>query len=97
MPSKLMGLVVPLLVASIAHARSSFSPARPAGPRGWRALRGGAGEYSFSLTTFSPEGRLEQLEHALACVDGAPPVVALGGADCVVIVFVDPDLGKCKT
>ena len=57
-------------------------------------FRGGAnGDYSFSLTTFSSDGRLEQLESAMACVDQSPPVVAMKGSDCVVIVAVEPDLG----
>lgn len=49
--------------------------------------------HSYSLTTFSPEGRLEQLEHAAAAADAAPPVVAMRGAGCVVVVACEPDLG----
>jgi len=49
--------------------------------------------HSYSLTTFSPEGRLEQLEHAAAAADAAPPVVAMRGAGCVVLVACEPDLG----
>jgi 20S proteasome subunit alpha 2 len=60
-------------------------------------LRGGAGEHSFSLTTFSPEGRLEQLEHAMACIDESPPVVAMTGEGCIVLVAVEPDLGPLVT
>ena len=61
-----------------------------------RALRGGSspsGRHSFSLSTFSPDGRLEQLEHALGACESAPPVVACIGLDCVVVVAVEPELG----
>ena len=40
-------------------------------PRGTSV--GPTSPYSFSLTTFSPEGRLEQIEFAFKAVDGAPP------------------------
>uniref|UniRef100_A0A7S2WTP2 Proteasome endopeptidase complex n=1 Tax=Rhizochromulina marina TaxID=1034831 RepID=A0A7S2WTP2_9STRA len=54
--------------------------------------RGGAnsGDYAFSLTSFNPEGRLEQLDHAFQAVARAPPVLALCGDHCVVLAAVMP-------
>ena len=41
--------------------------------------------YSFSLTTFSPSGKLVQIEYALAAVAGGAPAVGLKAANGVVI------------
>lgn len=80
-----------MLAFGLASSRSPIPPRKNLSRI--NLIRGGAGEYSFSLTTFSPEGRLEQLEHALACVEGAPPVLAMCGDHCVVIVSTCPYLG----
>ncbi|KAI3389612.1 hypothetical protein SNEBB_007064 [Seison nebaliae] len=41
--------------------------------------------YGFSLTTFSPSGRLVQIEYALAAVGAGAPVVGIKGRNGVVI------------
>uniref|UniRef100_A0A2K6UTS4 Proteasome subunit alpha type n=1 Tax=Saimiri boliviensis boliviensis TaxID=39432 RepID=A0A2K6UTS4_SAIBB len=41
--------------------------------------------YSFSLTTFSPSGRLVQIEYALAAVAGGAPSVGIKAANGVVL------------
>lgn len=38
------------------------------------------GAYSFSLTTFSPSGKLVQIEHALAAVNQGTTSLAIKGA-----------------
>ncbi|KAL3071197.1 hypothetical protein niasHS_011476 [Heterodera schachtii] len=40
--------------------------------------------YSFSLTTFSPSGKLMQIEYALNAVKGSAPSVGTRAKDCVV-------------
>lgn len=40
---------------------------------------GGGGAYSFSLTTFSPSGKLVQIEHALAAVAGGTTSLGIKG------------------
>ena len=43
------------------------------GWRGWRTGRAmGESAYSYSLTTFSPSGKLVQIEYALSAVTKAP-------------------------
>ena len=42
-------------------------------------------QYSFSLTTFSPSGKLGQIEHALAAVTGGKPALGIKCKDGVVI------------
>jgi len=56
-------------------------------------VQASSGQHSFALTTFSPDGRLEQLEHAMEAPRRSPPLVAMCGDDCVVIVSVTPNLG----
>ena len=41
--------------------------------------------YSFSLTTFSPSGKLVQIEYALAAVAGGAPSVGIKAANGVVL------------
>lgn len=41
--------------------------------------------YSFSLTTFSPSGKLVQIEYALKAVDGGAPSVGIKSCDGVVL------------
>lgn len=41
--------------------------------------------YSFSLTTFSPSGKLMQIEYAMNAVKNGPPSVGLKATDCVVL------------
>jgi 20S proteasome subunit alpha 2 len=52
------------------------------------------GSYSFSLTTFSPSGKLGQLEHALNAVTAGVPALGIKAKDGVVIAtekkFVSP-------
>ena len=52
------------------------------------------GNYSFSLTTFSPSGKLGQLEHALNAVTAGVPALGIKAKDGVVIAtekkFVSP-------
>ncbi|XP_055355741.1 proteasome subunit alpha type-2-like [Paramacrobiotus metropolitanus] len=43
------------------------------------------GQYSFSLTTFSPSGKLVQIEYALAAVAAGAPTVGIRAADGVVV------------
>jgi 20S proteasome subunit alpha 2 len=43
------------------------------------------GSYSFSLTTFSPSGKLGQLEHALNAVSAGVPALGIKAKDGVVI------------
>lgn len=45
----------------------------------------GESEYSFSLTTFSPSGKLVQIEHALAAVADGPPALGIKARNGVVI------------
>lgn len=45
----------------------------------------GESSYSFSLTTFSPSGKLMQLEHALAAVAGGATSLGISASDGVVI------------
>ena len=42
-------------------------------------------DYSFSLTTFSPSGKLVQIEYALAAVAGGAPSVGIKAANGVVL------------
>ncbi|EDL41323.1 mCG121997 [Mus musculus] len=42
-------------------------------------------DYSFSLTTFSPSGKLVQIEYALAAVAGGAPSVGIKAANSVVL------------
>ncbi|WVO20889.1 uncharacterized protein IAS62_002189 [Cryptococcus decagattii] len=46
---------------------------------------GGGGAYSFSLTTFSPSGKLVQIEHALAAVAGGTTSLGIKATNGVVI------------
>ena len=49
-----------------------------------------AGErYSFSLTTFSPSGKLVQIEYALNAVNAGQPTVGIKAKDGTVIVRVE--------
>ena len=57
-----------------------------------RVALGGSSDYSFSLTTFSPEGELRQIEHAMAAVNNAPPAIGMCGEGCVVLVGVESQL-----
>ena len=41
--------------------------------------------YSFSLSTFSPEGRIQQIEFAGKAVDNGPPCAAITTSDGVVL------------
>ena len=41
--------------------------------------------YSFSLTAFSPSGKLVQIEHAFAAVAGVAPSVGIKAANGVVL------------
>lgn len=43
------------------------------------------GDYSFSLTTFSPSGKLVQIEYALACVAGGDPALGIKAKNGVVL------------
>ncbi|TYJ56711.1 hypothetical protein B9479_002642 [Cryptococcus floricola] len=49
------------------------------------AAPGGGGAYSFSLTTFSPSGKLVQIEHALAAVAGGTTSLGIKATNGVVI------------
>ncbi|GAA94251.1 uncharacterized protein L969DRAFT_106061 [Mixia osmundae IAM 14324] len=49
------------------------------------AAPGGGGAYSFSLTTFSPSGKLVQIEHALAAVQAGTTSLGIKAANGVVI------------
>ncbi|OMJ20583.1 putative proteasome subunit alpha type-2 [Smittium culicis] len=44
--------------------------------------------YNFSLTTFSPSGKLGQIEHALAAVNKGATAVGIKAADCVVLACI---------
>lgn len=44
---------------------------------------GGGGAYSFSLTTFSPSGKLVQIEHALAAVGQGTTSLGIKGKRCL--------------
>ncbi|PLW05697.1 hypothetical protein PCANC_05356 [Puccinia coronata f. sp. avenae] len=46
---------------------------------------GGGGSYSFSLTTFSPSGKLVQIEHALAAVSQGTSSLGIKASNGVVI------------
>ena len=41
--------------------------------------------YSFSLSTFSPEGRIQQIEFAGKAVDNGPPCAAITTRDGVIL------------
>lgn len=41
----------------------------------------GESQYSFSLTTFSPSGKLVQIEHALAAVSGGATSLGIKARD----------------
>lgn len=43
------------------------------------------GDYSFSLTTFSPSGKLVQIEYALNCVAGGDPALGIKAKNGVVL------------
>ena len=45
----------------------------------------GEGAYSFSLTTFSPSGKLVQIEHALAAVNQGATSLGVKASNAVVI------------
>ncbi|CAK5094861.1 unnamed protein product [Meloidogyne enterolobii] len=45
----------------------------------------GSEKYSFSLTTFSPSGKLMQIEYAMNAVKSGSPSVGLKAKDCVVL------------
>ncbi|KAL7424184.1 Proteasome subunit alpha type-2 [Cryptotrichosporon argae] len=49
------------------------------------AAPGGGGAYSFSLTTFSPSGKLVQIEHALAAVAGGTTSLGIKATNGVVL------------
>uniref|UniRef100_A0A183C3P2 Proteasome subunit alpha type n=1 Tax=Globodera pallida TaxID=36090 RepID=A0A183C3P2_GLOPA len=46
---------------------------------------GSSERYSFSLTTFSPSGKLMQIEYALNAVKNSSPSVGIRARDCVVL------------
>lgn len=46
---------------------------------------GGGGAYSFSLTTFSPSGKLVQIEHALAAVNSGTTSLGIKATNGIVI------------
>jgi len=46
---------------------------------------GGGGAYSFSLTTFSPSGKLVQIEHALAAVNNGTTSLGIKATNGIVI------------
>ncbi|KAL0214751.1 hypothetical protein P9112_006935 [Eukaryota sp. TZLM1-RC] len=48
-------------------------------------MAGTSSDYSFSLTTFSPSGKLVQIEHALAAVAAGATALAIRAVDGVVI------------
>ncbi|KAF7639514.1 Proteasome subunit alpha type [Meloidogyne graminicola] len=45
----------------------------------------GSEKYSFSLTTFSPSGKLMQIEYAMNAVKGGSPSVGIKAKECVVL------------
>merc|ERR1712203_1255953 len=44
-----------------------------------------AGAYDYSLTTFSPSGKLVQIEYALKAVDGGAPAVGIKATNGIVL------------
>ncbi|CDZ97589.1 20s proteasome subunit [Phaffia rhodozyma] len=50
------------------------------------AAPGGGGQYSFSLTTFSPSGKLVQIEHALAVVNGGGTSLGVKATNGIVLL-----------
>jgi len=81
-----------LLLGALVATLGVLPPAASA--RSWAEFpRGGAShEYSHSLTTFSPEGELLQLEHALAAANEAPSSLGLVGEGCVVLLGLEPEM-----
>ena len=48
--------------------------------------------YSFSLTTFSPSGKLVQIEHALAAVNQGATSVGIKGSHSLILIILIKDL-----
>nr|CAX74897.1 proteasome (prosome, macropain) subunit, alpha type, 2 [Schistosoma japonicum] len=53
--------------------------------------------YSFSLTTFSPSGKLVQIEYALKAVESGAPSVGIRAANGVVLAAVKNSLQNLWT
>ena len=51
----------------------------------FRDLMASSERYSFSLTTFSPSGKLVQIEYALNAVNAGQPTVGIKAKDGVVV------------
>jgi 20S proteasome subunit alpha 2 len=56
---------------------------------------GGGGSYSFSLTTFSPSGKLVQIEHALAAVSQGTSSLGIKGIHPSFLITPLQQLGCC--
>ena len=76
-------MIIFFLIVSLFHVTVVKSAPVSAGSS--RSSTGGSAAYSLSLTTFDPSGRLQQLEHAYRCVDGAWPCCAYVCDDGLVV------------